>query len=324
MEVMLLGRVTLVSPHPLNAPPPMEVTGRPLIVFGMTKAPESWSEPVMVMVFPSMRHNNSAYREVEEKRRKERRQAVDFPGKGKRIAKISFIFFKECSMARVAAPRKARRHSTSVKKFCRIFLPIWTVIDWSIFDLSLIVSQHEIPTYPNSQFYFLEPLSRQSNCQKKCSGISRESLQGLRTRQSVHTERAWATASSLGRSGRGCSPLVGPPDTSPFPRQPWLPAEPTVRSRLWILSNSHGSYRHENLGDRTWTSLAWKRLVFLGQFLEPNAAVFHLTLIPLETDGASCRKFEGSFQNLAVASTVSDIILNIYYNLIPVLRLILR
>ena len=122
----------------------------------------------------------------------------------------------------------------------------------------------------------------------------------------------------------GVHPLWGPPDTGPFPRQPWLPAEATVGSRLWILSNSHGSYRHENLGDRTWTSLAWKRLVFLGQFLEPNAAVFHLTLIPLKTDGASCRKFEGSFQNLAVASTVSDIILNIYYNLIPVLRLILR
>ena len=53
MEVMLLGRVTLVRPvHPRNAPQPMEVTGRLLIVFGMTKLPEACGlEPVMVIVF---------------------------------------------------------------------------------------------------------------------------------------------------------------------------------------------------------------------------------------------------------------------------------
>ena len=65
---------------------------------------EAWGLlPVMVMAVPSVENNNSAFREVEEKRRRERRQAVDFPGKGKRIAKISFIFFKDCSMARVVS-----------------------------------------------------------------------------------------------------------------------------------------------------------------------------------------------------------------------------
>ena len=95
------------------------------IVGGMIKAPESAEErePVIVMalylvstpnpaipswttVVPpvaSYKKKNCAYREVEEKRRRERRQAVDFPGKGKRIAKISFIFFKDCSMARVVS-----------------------------------------------------------------------------------------------------------------------------------------------------------------------------------------------------------------------------
>ena len=53
MEVMLLGSVTLVSPlHPSNALVPMEVTGRLLIVDGMTKEPEALGlEPLMVMVF---------------------------------------------------------------------------------------------------------------------------------------------------------------------------------------------------------------------------------------------------------------------------------
>ncbi len=84
MEVMLLGRVTLVRPlHPSNASSPMEVrllgrvtlvrpvesenallpilvTGRLLIVAGISKEPEAFGlEPVMVMVFPSVSYNNS-------------------------------------------------------------------------------------------------------------------------------------------------------------------------------------------------------------------------------------------------------------------------
>ena len=74
MEVMLLGRVTLVRRvHPENDWVPMEVTGRLLMVFGMTKLPEACGlEPVMVMVFLEVEYNNSAHREVEEKRRRER------------------------------------------------------------------------------------------------------------------------------------------------------------------------------------------------------------------------------------------------------------
>ena len=72
----------------------MEVTGRLLIVFGMIKAPEALGEePVMVIVFPLVTYDNSAYREVEEKRRRERRQAVEFLGMRKRMAKIAFICF---------------------------------------------------------------------------------------------------------------------------------------------------------------------------------------------------------------------------------------
>ena len=103
MDLTLLGIVTLVNPlHPWNAWLPMEVTGRLLIVFGMTKLPEACGmEPVMVMLFPMIWYENSANREVEEKRRRERRQAVEFRGKVKRMAKISFILFYKCSMAYV-------------------------------------------------------------------------------------------------------------------------------------------------------------------------------------------------------------------------------
>ena len=90
----LLGRVTLVRPvHPENAQLPMEVTGRLLMVFGMSKKPEAFGlEPVMVMVESQLtENNNSADREVEEKRRREKKQAVEFLGKGNRKAKIDFI-----------------------------------------------------------------------------------------------------------------------------------------------------------------------------------------------------------------------------------------
>jgi len=62
MEVMLLGRVTLVNPvQLLNAWLPMEVTGRLLMVDGMTKMPEANGlEPVMVMAVPLLVNNNSA------------------------------------------------------------------------------------------------------------------------------------------------------------------------------------------------------------------------------------------------------------------------
>ena len=84
MEVRLLGRVTLVRPVlPENALLPMEVTGRLLIVAGMTKLPEaSGLEPVMVMVFALVEYNNSAFSEAEEKRRRERKQTEQFLRKG--------------------------------------------------------------------------------------------------------------------------------------------------------------------------------------------------------------------------------------------------
>ena len=70
------------------------------MVDGMTKLPEALGEePVMVILFPLVMYDNSAYREVEEKRRRERRQAVEFRGMGKRMAKIAFICFDNCSMA---------------------------------------------------------------------------------------------------------------------------------------------------------------------------------------------------------------------------------
>ena len=50
-------------------------------------------EPVMVMLFPLVMYDNSAYREVEEKRRRKSRQAVEFRGMGKRKEKIVFILF---------------------------------------------------------------------------------------------------------------------------------------------------------------------------------------------------------------------------------------
>ena len=66
---------------------------------GMSKEPEAFGlEPVMVMVFPEVEYNNSAFREAEEKRRRARRQAEEFLGKGKRKAKIDFIFFVNNSM----------------------------------------------------------------------------------------------------------------------------------------------------------------------------------------------------------------------------------
>ena len=69
------------------------------MVDGMTKMPEANGlEPVMVMVFPEVEYNNSAFREAEEKRRRERRQAEEFLGKGKRKAKIGFILFENNSM----------------------------------------------------------------------------------------------------------------------------------------------------------------------------------------------------------------------------------
>ena len=72
----------------------MEVTGRLLILFGMTKEPEACGlEPVMVMLFPLVMYDNCAYTEVEEKRRRKSRQAVEFRGMGKRKEKIVFISF---------------------------------------------------------------------------------------------------------------------------------------------------------------------------------------------------------------------------------------
>jgi hypothetical protein len=84
MEVMLLGRVTPVRPvHPRNAQSPMDLTGKPPIVSGMTKLPEAFGlEPVMLMVFPMVWYDNSADRKVEEKRRRERKQAEEFLRKG--------------------------------------------------------------------------------------------------------------------------------------------------------------------------------------------------------------------------------------------------
>ena len=52
----------------------------------------------MVMVFPEVEYNNSAFREAEEKRRRARSQAEEFLGKGKRKAKIDFISKHNCSM----------------------------------------------------------------------------------------------------------------------------------------------------------------------------------------------------------------------------------
>ena len=54
MDVRLLGRVTLVSlVHSLNAPPPMEATGRLLIVAGMINTPVALGLlPVIVMALP--------------------------------------------------------------------------------------------------------------------------------------------------------------------------------------------------------------------------------------------------------------------------------
>ena len=69
------------------------------MVDGMTKMPEAnGMEPVMVMVFPEVKYNNSAFREAEEKRRRARRQAEEFLGKGKRKAKIGFILLENNSM----------------------------------------------------------------------------------------------------------------------------------------------------------------------------------------------------------------------------------
>jgi hypothetical protein len=84
MEVRLLGRVTLVRPVlPRNALSPMEVTGRLLIVDGMTKLPEaSGLEPVMVMMLLLVEYNNAAFSEAEEKRRRKRKQAEEFLRKG--------------------------------------------------------------------------------------------------------------------------------------------------------------------------------------------------------------------------------------------------
>ena len=60
MEVRLLGRVTLVRlVHLENAWRPMEVTGRLLMVDGMSKKPEAFGlEPVMVMAVPLLVNNN--------------------------------------------------------------------------------------------------------------------------------------------------------------------------------------------------------------------------------------------------------------------------
>ena len=61
--------------------------------------PEAFGlEPVMVMVFPEVEYNNSAFREAEEKRRRARRQAEEFLWKGKRKAKIGFILLENNSM----------------------------------------------------------------------------------------------------------------------------------------------------------------------------------------------------------------------------------
>ena len=67
MEVTLSGIVTLVRPlHPLNACSPMEVTGRLSIVDGIVKEPvvDSMPMPVMVMVFPVVEYDSSAFRDA--------------------------------------------------------------------------------------------------------------------------------------------------------------------------------------------------------------------------------------------------------------------
>ena len=63
MEVMLLGRVTLVSSvQYLNALSPREVTGNPLIVLGIVKSPVALGLlPVIVMALPLLENNNSAF-----------------------------------------------------------------------------------------------------------------------------------------------------------------------------------------------------------------------------------------------------------------------
>ena len=63
MEVTLLGIVTLVNPlQSLNAEVPMDLTGRLLIVAGISKSPVALGLlPVMVMVFLEVEYTNSAF-----------------------------------------------------------------------------------------------------------------------------------------------------------------------------------------------------------------------------------------------------------------------
>ena len=65
IPVTLLGIVTLVNPEQAaNAPRPISVTGRLLIVAGITKSPVALGLlSVMVMVFPLVEYNNSAFSE---------------------------------------------------------------------------------------------------------------------------------------------------------------------------------------------------------------------------------------------------------------------
>ena len=69
------------------------------MVDGMTKLPEALGlEPVILIPFRLVWYVNSAFREAEEKRRRERMQAEEFLWKGKRKAKIGFILFENNSM----------------------------------------------------------------------------------------------------------------------------------------------------------------------------------------------------------------------------------
>lgn len=69
----------------------MEVTRRLLILFGMTKEPETCGlEPVMVMLFPLVMYDNSAYREVEKKEKKKEQASCGVSGNGKEKRKDCF------------------------------------------------------------------------------------------------------------------------------------------------------------------------------------------------------------------------------------------
>src|SRR5436853_3071140 len=62
----------------------------------------------------------------------------------------------------------------------------------------------------------------------------------------------------------------------------------------------------------------------LRQFLQSDAAVFHLAAIPLEADGAGGGKLHRGFENFAVAGGVGFAALHRDDDFIPLLRFVLR